>query len=234
MGGAAATSHTPAADLTAVAPITASDTFSFSSSANLAAALYALGEATVSFSPTSLLMGVAVLDGAAASAFSVDAAAAAGKNAVGSADITITAPAVLLGGVVDLVASAAATVSTNTTIRATGALSGDITPYTELSPQNLAAAVWNAVSATFDDTGSMGEKLNAAGAAGDPWVGNIEGALSAGDVMRIILAAVAGETTITDNGNNTATVVFKSQDGATARVTADMVGSERTQITLDP
>jgi hypothetical protein len=179
-------------------------------------------------------MGIAVLDGAAALAFSVDASAAAGKNAVGSADINITAPAALLGGIVDLVASAATTVSTNTTIRATGSLAGDITPYTELSPENLASAVWNAVSGNFDDSGSMGEKMNAAGAAGDPWIGTIEGTLTAGDIMRIILAAVAGETTITDNGDNTATVVFKSQDGATARVTADMVGSERTQITLDP
>jgi hypothetical protein len=36
-------------------------------------------------------------------------------------------------------------------------LSGDITPFTELSPQNLATAVWAAVAADNRDPNSMGE-----------------------------------------------------------------------------
>lgn len=33
----------------------------------------------------------------------------------------------------------------------------------------IAAAVWDSVAADFDDAGSMGEKLNDAGSAGNPW-----------------------------------------------------------------
>ncbi len=46
------------------------------------------------------------------------------------------------------------------------ALAGDITPFTELSPENLAAAVWAAVAADSNDAGTMGQKLNLAGSGG--------------------------------------------------------------------
>ena len=46
------------------------------------------------------------------------------------------------------------------------ALSGDITPFTELSPQNLADAVWSALSAGYVTTGTMGAKLNSAASGG--------------------------------------------------------------------
>ena len=39
----------------------------------------------------------------------------------------------------------------------------------DLTPDNLAAAVWNAIAADFNDSGTMGQKMNAAGTAGDPW-----------------------------------------------------------------
>ncbi len=45
-------------------------------------------------------------------------------------------------------------------------MAGDITPFTELSPQNLAAAVWGALAAQFNDAGSMGAKLNTASSGG--------------------------------------------------------------------
>ncbi len=48
-------------------------------------------------------------------------------------------------------------------------LSGDITPYTELSPQNLAAAVWSSIADNYQETGTMGLLLNTAGGGGiDP------------------------------------------------------------------
>lgn len=46
------------------------------------------------------------------------------------------------------------------------ALAGDITPFTELSPQNLADAVWSALSAGYVTTGTMGAKLNSAASGG--------------------------------------------------------------------
>ena len=41
-------------------------------------------------------------------------------------------------------------------------MQGEWTPYTELSPENLARAVWDALATQFNDAGTMGNKLNAA------------------------------------------------------------------------
>jgi len=48
-------------------------------------------------------------------------------------------------------------------------MEADITSSSELSPQSLAAAVWSALAASFNEVGTMGNKLNSAGSAGDPW-----------------------------------------------------------------
>lgn len=45
-------------------------------------------------------------------------------------------------------------------------LSGEWTPFTELSPENLAAAVWDAVATDFNTVGTMGNKLNTASSGG--------------------------------------------------------------------
>ena len=47
-----------------------------------------------------------------------------------------------------------------------GYMEAEITPFTELSPQNLAAAVWNSLVATFQEAGSMGEAMATAGSGG--------------------------------------------------------------------
>jgi len=65
-----------------------------------------------------------------------------------------------------------------------------------------------------------------------PWDELIETGLTAKEIMRINLAAVAGKTEITKAGNN-ATIKFKSQDGLIDRISAEMTESERTTITLD-
>jgi hypothetical protein len=71
---------------------------------------------------------------------------------------------------VNALATTAITWSGSGTARATGALAGDITPFTDLSPQNLAAAVWAEV---------------------------LEAGLDAQDVMRVLLAVAAGKSDIT-------------------------------------
>ena len=50
----------------------------------------------------------------------------------------------------------------------------------------------------------------------------------------MLAAVAAGKTTIVDNGNNTATVVFRDLEDTVDRVTAEMDGSERTNVTLSP
>lgn len=66
--------------------------------------------------------------------------------------------------------TASASVS-NSNLNAIGHLSADLVfgPSTELSPAALAAAVWDSVAADFDAAGSMGEKMNDAGSASNPW-----------------------------------------------------------------
>jgi hypothetical protein len=49
---------------------------------------------------------------------------------------------------------------------AIGELSADITGESALSPQNLAAAVWNAIAAQYNTAGTMGNKLNSAASGG--------------------------------------------------------------------
>lgn len=51
----------------------------------------------------------------------------------------------------------------------TASLSADISSSSTLSPENLAAAVWNSIAASFNTAGTMGNKLNSAASAGDPW-----------------------------------------------------------------
>ena len=50
----------------------------------------------------------------------------------------------------------------NTTQRADGYMTGNISPFTELSPQWLANAVWSALASEYNTSGTMGAKLNTA------------------------------------------------------------------------
>lgn len=51
----------------------------------------------------------------------------------------------------------------------TASLASDISSSSTLSPENLAAAVWNSIAASFNTAGTMGNKMNSAASAGDPW-----------------------------------------------------------------
>ena len=51
-------------------------------------------------------------------------------------------------------------------LRGRCSMQGEWTPYTELSPENLARAVWDALATQFNETGTMGSKLNTASSGG--------------------------------------------------------------------
>lgn len=51
---------------------------------------------------------------------------------------------------------------------ARGDMSAEISTFTELSPQTLAGAVWNAIASQYVTTGTMGKLLNASGGGSDP------------------------------------------------------------------
>lgn len=61
------------------------------------------------------------------------------------------------------VGSAVGLASTSAVLTAIGKLDGEITPFTDLSPEGLARAVWNANAASVDNAGTTGGKLNEIG-----------------------------------------------------------------------
>jgi len=106
----------------------------------------AVGNANITFTLTGLLQSVA--------------------PASGNANITFTVGPSTLGALAGVFGNVTVTIAADGTIRAIGNLEGAITPFTELSPQNLAAAVWQAIAADYNDTGTMGNKLNLASSGG--------------------------------------------------------------------
>lgn len=62
----------------------------------------------------------------------------------------------------------------------------------------------------------------------------VQGAYTAGDALRILLAVAAGRSTITPTGPDAATVEFQAVDDSGVVVSATMDGSERTAVTLTP
>lgn len=113
---------------------------------------------------------------------------------------------------------------------ARGHMAADISPFTELSPENLAASVWNAVAADYNAVGTMGEKLNDAGSGSNPWTEVIEGSFTAAEILRIMAAALAGEL----SGADTTTITIKGIDGTTDRIVATVTATgNRTAVALD-
>lgn len=116
---------------------------------------------------------------------------------------------------------------------ASGTMSANIRGYSDLTPEGLRDSVWNALSASYDSAGTMGEKLNDAGSAGNPWATVIESGYTAGEIMQILAAFAAGKTDIVDLGGGNATVTFRDLGDTKDRIMGDMTGSERTTVTVD-
>lgn len=171
--------------------------------------------------------------GTATIVFTVPAATVSGALwGTGTSSLTFTPNTPLLGAIIDAIANGTITVSQTGTLTAIGHLAGDIVPYTELSPESLAAAVWSAIASSYNDAGTMGEKLNGAGSAGNPWTEVIEGTYTAAEILRVLAAVAAGKTDINSTGSPVI-VTFRDLSDTKDRIVADMVSSERTAVTLD-
>ena len=107
---------------------------------------------------------------------SINAALLASANLSGSGSFTASIGA--LGGVT---AALAGTGTLTAASYATGTLEADI-PGEEgaLTAGSIAAAVWDALALDNNDAGTMGEKMNDAGSAGDPWSTTVPGAYAEG------------------------------------------------------
>lgn len=226
--GSATATFTPSATLGGSIDAVGSTTVTFSDSAALTGGIAADGSATFTFDADGATLGAgSPIDGSTTITFDAGPASAdliavavgsttftfdAAGNAVptlpasGSTTATFTVPTAALTGPSVSVASTTMTFETSSTLWALGNLSGDITPYTELSPQNLAAAVMSSV---------------------------VDGTYTVEDVLKILAAVAAGKTTVNDLGGGSAEVIFRNLTDALDRVQADMTGSERAAVTLD-
>lgn len=114
-------------------------------------------------------------------------------------------------------------------IYALGTLAADISSSgAVLDTSNVAAAVWGALAASNNDVGTMGEKLNDAGSASNPWTEVIESGYTAAEILRLLAAVAQGDAT-----GMTTSPVFKSIDGTKDRVTGTVSGGNRTVSTRD-
>lgn len=128
-------------------------------------------------------------------------------------------------GLGELIAAMTGLGSVGSTLTGSGELTADITVTgTGLSTANVGEAVWSALAAANNSAGSMGEKLNDAGSASNPWTEIIESGLTAAEILKLITASVAGSATGLESGSP----VFKSIDGTVDRITATYSGGTRT------
>lgn len=106
-----------------------------------------------------------------------------------------------------------------------GELSADlVVTGTGLTTGNVGAAVWAAIASANNTAGTMGEKLNDAGSASNPWTEVIESGYTAAEILRLLAAVAQGDATGLENGSP----VFKGIDGTTDRVTATYADGVRT------
>lgn len=95
-----------------------------------------------------------------------------------------------------------------------GNMAATIRGYGDLTPEGIRDAIWDAVADNYDTAGTMGAQLNAAGAGGDPWASILESGLSAADILRVVLSAVAGKR----EGIGGPVETYYGQNGTTIRI----------------
>jgi hypothetical protein len=147
----------------------------------------------------------------------------AALTGTGDADGTLT-------GLGELLAALTGSGLADGTLTGVGALAAAlVVTGTGLTTANVGPAVWAAIATQNDTAGSMGEKLNDAGSASNPWTEVIESGFTAAEILKLIAAAVQGDATGLESG----APVFKGLDGTTDRITATYSNGERTVTDRD-
>lgn len=130
-------------------------------------------------------------------------AALSGTGTIAGA--TLNAPASIAAALSGIGALAAV-------VRAIGNMEADITPFTALSPQSLAAAVWNSVATQFVTVGTMGDSMRI-----------IEAVLA----NRVVTDPTAGTYTVYANDNVTVLVSGLLWQDAAGTIAYTGAGAER-------
>ena len=153
---------------------------------NLAGGLNAVAPLTGSGDITSasgqlIVSAIAAITASGSFTGNINAILGASAALAGSGDIS--ASLVALG---NAVAAIIASGTITGTFLAPGTMSADITSQSALSPDSLAAAVWNSVASAFNIAGTMGNKLNSAASAGDPWSTDLPGSYTGTEAGAIL------------------------------------------------
>lgn len=107
-------------------------------------------------------------------------ASLAGSGALTASMASILSMAATLAGSGNITAALALLVKVQAALAGSGAIASDLKAKAHLAAEifvnsgtatvnELVAGVWNAVASDFNESGTMGQKLNGAGSAGDPW-----------------------------------------------------------------
>ena len=123
------------------------------------------------------LIGSGTITNADVQAFLAAVAALTGSGAISSATAT---------GLGELLSSLIGNGIATSTLTATGELSADIVSFGALTIEGMREAVWSAVAASYNESGTMGEKMNNAASAGDPWGTALPGSYASGEAGQIL------------------------------------------------
>lgn len=163
-------------------------------------------------------------------------AAVSGSGTISAADIkaflqlsaALSGSGVAAGtatGLGALIAALTGSSSLSPTLTGTGAMAADlVVTGTGLTTANVGEAVWSAIASSNNTTGTMGEKLNDAGSASNPWTEVIESGYTAAEILKLLAAVAQGDA----SGLEGSSPVFKSIDGLTDRITATYSSGTRT------
>lgn len=231
----------PTAAIAGGLPGSGASTITFSATGTGGLIVSGSGSSTISFSPTATIVSIVSGSGSATVTFSPTATIGADAFLTGSTTVSFTG---------------------SMQSYAVGYLSGTATNETEFSADALARAVWDAVASDFNLAGSMGEKLNDAGSAGNPWASLLASNNSAGsfgEFVQALPSAMAISTELLDSsdvetgvtvkealrivlaalsgkisGAGTNTITIRDINDTTDRITATVdTNGNRTAVTVD-
>jgi hypothetical protein len=200
----------------------------FTANGNGAQGLNAIGTTSITFTTNGSGQAVASAVGNATITFTANGNAVAPINMVGATSITFTTSGVMRGNADMTGISNILFTSQGDTYAVGNMIAVPIS--TELTADQIATAVWSAIASSNNTTGTMGEKLNDAGSASNPWNETLEGTYTAADMMRIVTAVLAGKV----SGGGTGVETFRDINDTKDRVvsTVDSNGN-RTSVTID-
>lgn len=150
------------------------EAITFSQSGTMISAMTLIGPASFSITGTGGLGLIITLSANGTFTFSQTGNVNLTIGLSGSGTWSIT-PTGALNLLIPVAGSSSFSITSSANLKGYVGLSGDITPFTELSPQSLAAALLNAPIAEYQESGSVGEAIADAGGAGNPWSSTVTG-----------------------------------------------------------